>query len=328
MANEVRDAFNVVYADGAAGSPTQPQKSEIRQLGSVIDTQLALISSQLAVIETDTVAAVEVITDALSERVDEVEALATSGILWTNQRIEARSTANVDLATGLVNGQALNGVTVQTGLFYFIGSQTNPAQHGIYPGVAAGASTRATFADSAAELAHIGFVLQGGTIGTGERWTLPMAAADITLGTTALNFAETGIEPGYAAEVQAARGGEATLSDRLDLLSGHEEYGISIYKSDGIAIGGYYAERSANAASTQENLFAEIIAGDVGAEVEFYVSVNGAVTYGPITVVLGTPISLSGLSIAVAAGEQVSFVLLYTSGNVTDFFAKTYGDNT
>ncbi|RWP64928.1 hypothetical protein [Mesorhizobium sp.] len=215
MANEIRDAFNVVYADGPVSSPTQPPKDEIRAIGSVIQGSVDGLDTRVAAVE-GAVGGLPGQIEDLTERVDEVEALAIAGIKWTTQRIEARSTANVDLATGLVNGQTLNGVTVQTGLFYFIGSQTNPAQNGIYPGVAAGASARATFADSADELAHVGFVLQAGTVGTGERWTLPMAAADITVGTTPLVFAETGIEPGYAAEVEAARGGEPSLGDRLD----------------------------------------------------------------------------------------------------------------
>ncbi|TIL36229.1 MAG: hypothetical protein E5Y85_00960 [Mesorhizobium sp.] len=105
-----------------------------------------------------------------------------------------------------------------------------------------------------------------------------------------------------------------------------EEYGVTIYKSDGIDLGGYYAERSASVASTLTKIFAEIIASDIGAEVDFYLAVNGSVAYGPETVVFGAPISISGLSIAIGEGDQISFFILYMAGNVTDFFAKTYGE--
>ena len=105
----------------------------------------------------------------------------------------------------------------------------------------------------------------------------------------------------------------------------YETYGVSIYRAAGIALGGYYAERSASAGSTQSKLVAEIIAGNVGAEVDFYVEVNGAMAYGPLTVAIGTPVALSGLAIAIGAGAKVSFVVTRMTGNVTEFFAKTYG---
>ncbi|WP_336801490.1 hypothetical protein [Kaistia sp. MMO-174] len=105
----------------------------------------------------------------------------------------------------------------------------------------------------------------------------------------------------------------------------YETYGVSIYRAAGIALGGYYAERSASAGSTQAKLVAEIIAGNVGAEVDFYVEVNGVMAYGPVTVAIGTPVALSGLAIAVGAGAKVSFVVTRMTGAVTEFFAKTYG---
>jgi hypothetical protein len=216
MANEIRDAFNVAFADGPSGNPTRPSKADIRAIGNVIDTQVALVSEDLNSVTTDTLAAVEVITDALGGRVDDLEALATTGIRWSNQYIRVRSTGNVNLASGLVNGATVNGIVLATGDFVFLGSQTAPAQNGLYTVAAAGAASRAAFADSAAELDHIGFVIQLGTVGTGEGWTLSMSAADITLGTTALNFSPAIVAPGYAAEVAAARGGYASLGARLD----------------------------------------------------------------------------------------------------------------
>lgn len=220
MANEVRDAFNLVYADGPAGSPTQPAKSEIRPLGALIDTQIAAV-------QTSTVAAVGVITDQLQEdvdvdiaamdaRIDDVEALVAVGVNWISQVVRVRSTGNIVLASGLVNGVTIDGVVVATGDNVFLGSQTTPAENGIYVVAASGAASRATFADTAAELSHIGFVLQAGTVGIGEQWTLPLASGAITVGTTALTFSKIGVSPSYAAEVLAARGGKASLDARFD----------------------------------------------------------------------------------------------------------------
>lgn len=153
--------------------------------------------------------------DALGVRITDVENLAATGVSWTSNAVEGRSTANVNLATGLVNGQTLNGLTVQTGKFYFLGSQTSATENGIYIGVAAGAASRADWANSAAELARIGFVLSGGTVGAGERWTLPLVAGSINLGVTALNFARIGIEVGVAPEIFEARDGLTDLNERL-----------------------------------------------------------------------------------------------------------------
>ncbi|MER9849817.1 SGNH/GDSL hydrolase family protein [Mesorhizobium sp. M0106] len=169
-------------------------------------------------VRVDAVASLPEDVEDLTSRVDAVEAIATAGVIWTTQIVKVRSTANVNLASGLINAAVLNGVALVTGDHVFLGSQTLPAENGLYTVVAAGAASRAIFADSAAELAHIGFVVQSGTVGTGERWTLAMAAAGITLGTTALIFSPEGIEPGYAAEVQTARGPYVALNDRLDAL--------------------------------------------------------------------------------------------------------------
>ncbi|TIX67410.1 MAG: hypothetical protein E5V25_14485, partial [Mesorhizobium sp.] len=218
MADEIRDAFNTTYQDGPVGSPTEPPKSAVRSIGGIIQNEVDGLDTRVSAVES-TVGGLPGEIDGLSDRVDAVEAIAEAGIAWTSNSIAVRSTANVDLASGLVNGATLNGVVLATGNYVFLGSQTAPAQNGLYTVVAAGAASRASFADTAAEIAHIGFVVQAGTVGTGERWTLAMNAADITLGTTALIFSLAGIEPGYAAEVEAARNEYATLGGRLDAIA-------------------------------------------------------------------------------------------------------------
>lgn len=154
--------------------------------------------------------------EELVEVIDEVETLATYGVRWISDNVRVRSTANVAIATALENGDTLNGVTLATGDIVFLGSQTAPAENGLYTVVASGAAARATVANSAALLANIGFMVNEGTVGGGERFTLPLVAADITLGTTALNFARIGKEVSVSDEVVDARGTFAVLDDRLD----------------------------------------------------------------------------------------------------------------
>ncbi|MER8990400.1 SGNH/GDSL hydrolase family protein [Mesorhizobium sp. M0678] len=212
--------------DGIRRSARQSMADHAEQIaadGPIADALAAEATARAAAdvalnIRVDAVASLPEEVEDLTGRVDAVEDIATAGVIWTTQIVKVRSTANVNLASGLINAAVLNGVALVTGDHVFLGSQTLPAENGLYTVVAAGAASRAIFADSAAELAHIGFVVQSGTVGTGERWTLAMAAAGITLGTTALNFSPEGIEPGYAAEVQTARGPYVALNDRLDAL--------------------------------------------------------------------------------------------------------------
>lgn len=195
MPNEIKAAFDTAFRDFVTdGIPSsgksKVKKREVRTAGEIVQSE-----------------------------VDAAKSMAAAGIRWLSASsgvIRVRATGNVNLATSLENGDSLNGVVLATGNYVFLPSQTLPAQNGIYQVVASGAASRATFADSAAELARIGFVVQEGLVGTGERWTLPLDASGITLNTTALNFALQGIEPGYAPEVEAARGTYPSLNDRLD----------------------------------------------------------------------------------------------------------------
>lgn len=189
----IKNAFRRYQTDGSVASGAKkPSKTEIR-------------------------AGFDDLNAALEERFSSVEAVAAFGIAWTTQTIRVRSTGNINLSNALEDGDTLNGVTLATGDHVFLGLQTDPTANGIYTVVASGAASRATFADSAAELAQLGFVIQEGTAGLGERWHLPLAAEDISLGVTSLLFAPVGVEPGYAAEVEAARGGEASLSAAMAL---------------------------------------------------------------------------------------------------------------
>lgn len=155
------------------GTEHKPLKSEIRDYVAAVDVQ-----------------------DAATL---DVANAAMAGVTPSTQTIRVRSTGNVDIATALQNGDTLNGVVLATGNHVFLGFQTDPAENGIYTVVAAGAAVRATFADSAAELSRVSFLMMEGTVGAGEVWMLPLATASITLGTTALVFAQIRVEIDYAA---------------------------------------------------------------------------------------------------------------------------------
>lgn len=159
----------------------------------------------------------------VEDEIEGVRALAVAGIRWAPETVRVRSTGNVSIASGLENGDTLNGVTLVTGDSVFLGSQTNAAANGFYTVVASGTSTRSPFADSAARLSHIGILVSEGAAGAGERWTLPLDANEITLGTTPLIYARTGLEVSVSAEVATGRGGFGSLGSRLDELEARLE---------------------------------------------------------------------------------------------------------
>jgi hypothetical protein len=141
------------------------------------------------------------VEDAI-DAVDAIADTAVAGVIY-KEAVRVRATGNVVIASALENGDTLNGVTLATGDRVFLPYQDTASQNGVYVVPASGAASRATDMDSAAELARAGFAIKEGTAGAGERWTLPLAASAITLGTTALTFVQIGVEIDVAADVAA-----------------------------------------------------------------------------------------------------------------------------
>lgn len=169
----------------------------------------------------------------VEEAIAEVESIAAAGIRWSQQPVRVRATGNVNISDAIENGDTLNGVALATGDVVLLPGQssgatvtitlpdgstiTNSPANGFYTVPASGAASRSSFADSAAELSHIGVVILEGTTGSGERWTLPLDAEDITVDTTGLAFALTGIDEavdaGKIASVVHAASSKSTPAD-------------------------------------------------------------------------------------------------------------------
>lgn len=150
------------------------------------------------------------------------------------------------------------------------------------------------------------------------------AAATVEVGTVTTGAA------GSDAEVSnSGTTGAAVLDFTIpkgDQGLAYESYAVSIYKGDGITTGGYYADRRASMDNLQDALYAEIIDGDTGAEIDAYLEVDGVMAYGPFTVAVGTPVSVSSLTIAVSEDDPVNFVVAsITGGAVRDVYFKTHG---
>lgn len=129
--------------------------------------------------------------------------------------VEVATTANLTLATALENGDTVDGVVLQTGWRVLVKNQTTGSENGIYVVAASGAPARASDANTSAEVTHgmSTLVLQGTQ--AGQIWTL-QTADPITLGTTALTFAQTGTSAGgtvTSVSVSTANGFAGSVSN-------------------------------------------------------------------------------------------------------------------
>lgn len=107
---------------------------------------------------------------------------AITGITW-KQAVKCSTTANHALS-GTSN---VDGVTIPAGTRVLVRFQTAPAENGIYI-TASGAWSRASDADTAAEVEASTILVQNGTLYKQTQWTQSNAIA--TLGTDAVSYAQ------------------------------------------------------------------------------------------------------------------------------------------
>jgi hypothetical protein len=104
--------------------------------------------------------------------------------------VRVATTAAGTLATAFANGQVVDGITLATNDRILIKDQAAGAENGIYTVNVAGAPTRATDFDAAGEVTPGAFTfVESGTVNADSGWVLTTDGA-ITLGTTALSFAQ------------------------------------------------------------------------------------------------------------------------------------------
>lgn len=116
---------------------------------------------------------------------------AQRGLDWKDS-VRAASTANVTIASALINGLSMDGVTLATGNRVLLKDQTTPSQNGIYVVVASGAASRSVDADSDAEVnAGMAVSVEEGTI-SGDKAYILTTNNPITLGTTSLSYSILG----------------------------------------------------------------------------------------------------------------------------------------
>lgn len=120
-----------------------------------------------------------------------VDALS-NGTDW-KQSVRAASTANITTLSGLLT---IDGITLVAGDRVLVKDQTTGSANGIYV-AGSGAWTRATDADANAEVtAGLAVMVTEGTVNADSQWRLT-TNDPITIGTTALVFAQIGAGSSY-----------------------------------------------------------------------------------------------------------------------------------
>lgn len=100
------------------------------------------------------------------------------------ESVRVASTANVVVASGLVNGATVDGVVLATGDRVLLKDQTTASQNGIYVTAASGAASRATDANSLSDLGGAAVFVEEGTANADTGWHL--ITDNFTLDTTSL----------------------------------------------------------------------------------------------------------------------------------------------
>jgi hypothetical protein len=137
---------------------------------------------------------------------------ALAGLQWKNSVRVATTTAGT-LATSFENGDTVDGVVLATGNRILIKDQVTQTENGIYVVVASGAPTRATDADSGAELESATVTVQEGTSNANTSWT--QTTDSVTVGSSNIIWAQVGSSSPNASEstpgiIEIATHGEVT----------------------------------------------------------------------------------------------------------------------
>jgi hypothetical protein len=115
---------------------------------------------------------------------------AIAGLRW-KQPVRVATTVAGTLASSFEAGDTIDGVVLVAGDRILIKNQAAGAENGIYTINASGAPTRATDADSGAELVNASCFVSEGSSNADTQWVCTNNATP-TLGSTALSFAQFG----------------------------------------------------------------------------------------------------------------------------------------
>lgn len=194
---------DVVFNLGSASARWQDLYAASARDGSSLESinfgsrQLKFDNSTV-MLDWNTAGTINVGTNLLSNLADPVSGQDAVTLAYMNARLQGlkpkesarvASTANIVIASALVNGAVVDGVTLATGDRVLLKNQTAPAQNGIYIVAASGAASRSSDFDSLSPIDEINgawVAIQEGTVAAGTVFVQYGLVA--TLGTDAINF--------------------------------------------------------------------------------------------------------------------------------------------
>ena len=136
-----------------------------------------------------------------------------AGLRW-KQPVRVATTANGTLASAFADGSTVDGVTLATGDRILIKDQSTQTENGIYVTAASGAPTRATDADSSAELNSATVFVMAGSVNADRAYT--QTTDNPTIGSSNIVFAQFGGGTAYSADGQGLELSGTTFSLELD----------------------------------------------------------------------------------------------------------------
>ena len=167
-------------------------QSKIADLTTDLGNKLALAGGTMTgaiAMGTNKITGLGTPTDATDAATKAYVDSAAQGIDW-KASVRAATTAAVTLASGLENGDTLDGVTLATGDRVLVKNQATGSENGIYVVKVSGAPDRSTDADTGAELtSNFAVFVEEGTVNADQGYVLTNDGA-ITIGTTALTFTQ------------------------------------------------------------------------------------------------------------------------------------------
>ena len=178
--------------DADINSAAAIAQSKIANLTTDLGNKLALAGGTMTgaiAMGTNKITGLGTPTDATDAATKAYVDSAAQGIDW-KASVRAATTAAVTLASGLENGDTLDGVTLATGDRVLVKNQATGSENGIYVVKVSGAPDRSTDADTGAELtSNFAVFVEEGTVNADQGYVLTNDGA-ITIGTTALTFTQ------------------------------------------------------------------------------------------------------------------------------------------
>ena len=163
--------------------------------------------------------------------------------------VKVASTANITVASALINNSTVDGVTVATGDRVLLKNQTDASQNGIYVVVGSGAASRSDDANSNADVTSGLFVfVEQGTANGDNGYVL--TTNSVNLGTTNLTFTQFSGAGAVEAGTGLSRSGttiSANVDDKSVEISGDN---IRIKNITATAIGDLLIGRASNGGYT------------------------------------------------------------------------------